>query len=169
MALDNSVYLWNHASGEIIQLLQMEHPDDYVSSVSWIKEGNYLAVGTSNAEVQVSAGVKLECCLGIAGAVEPWDKGLASIRRMQCTLTCLYWYGVEISVASDQLQQQGRVCFWCFLTPGVNFSFWRHEIQIALCSHTDKVECQSLCSEVPMAQDQGWVSSSFGELIDLPL
>uniref|UniRef100_A0A663MEY3 Cell division cycle protein 20 homolog n=1 Tax=Athene cunicularia TaxID=194338 RepID=A0A663MEY3_ATHCN len=53
VALDNSVYLWNHASGEIIQLLQMEHPDDYVSSVSWIKEGNYLAVGTSNAEVQL--------------------------------------------------------------------------------------------------------------------
>lgn len=60
MALDSSVYLWNHTTGEIIQLLQMEHPDDYVSSVSWIKEGNYLAVGTSNAEVQVSAGVKLE-------------------------------------------------------------------------------------------------------------
>jgi len=56
VALDSSVYLWNHASGEIIQLLQMEHPDDYVSAVSWIKEGNYLAVGTSNAEVQVSAG-----------------------------------------------------------------------------------------------------------------
>lgn len=54
VALDNSVYLWNNTSGEIIQLLQMEHPDDYVSSVSWITEGNYLAVGTSNAEVQVS-------------------------------------------------------------------------------------------------------------------
>nr|XP_009943247.1 PREDICTED: cell division cycle protein 20 homolog [Opisthocomus hoazin] len=53
VALDSSVYLWNHASGEIIQLLQMEHPDDYVSAVSWIKEGNYLAVGTSNAEVQL--------------------------------------------------------------------------------------------------------------------
>lgn len=53
VALDNSVYLWNHASGEIIQLLQMEHPDVYISSVSWIKEGNYLAVGTSSAEVQL--------------------------------------------------------------------------------------------------------------------
>ncbi|XP_035393924.1 cell division cycle protein 20 homolog [Cygnus olor] len=53
VALDNSVYLWNCTSGEIIHLLQMEHPDDYVSSVSWIKEGNYLAVGTSNAEVQL--------------------------------------------------------------------------------------------------------------------
>lgn len=36
-------------------MLQIENPDDYVSSVSWIKEGNYLAVGTRNAEVQVSA------------------------------------------------------------------------------------------------------------------
>uniref|UniRef100_A0A8C3H682 Cell division cycle 20 n=1 Tax=Chrysemys picta bellii TaxID=8478 RepID=A0A8C3H682_CHRPI len=53
VALDNSVYLWNYSSGEIIQLLQMEQPDDYISSVSWIKEGNYLAVGTSNAEVQL--------------------------------------------------------------------------------------------------------------------
>uniref|UniRef100_A0A7M4FHY6 Cell division cycle 20 n=1 Tax=Crocodylus porosus TaxID=8502 RepID=A0A7M4FHY6_CROPO len=53
VALDNSVYLWNYASGEIIQLLQMENPDDYVSAVSWIKEGNYLAIGTSNAEVQL--------------------------------------------------------------------------------------------------------------------
>ncbi|KAI1236746.1 hypothetical protein IHE44_0014999, partial [Lamprotornis superbus] len=53
VALDNSVYLWNHGSGEIIQLLQMEHPDVYISSVSWIKEGNYLAVGTSSAEVQL--------------------------------------------------------------------------------------------------------------------
>ena len=34
--------------------LRMEQPGDYISSVAWIKEGNYLAVGTSNAEVQVS-------------------------------------------------------------------------------------------------------------------
>lgn len=53
VALDNSVYLWNATSGDILQLLQMEQPGDYVSSVAWIKEGNYLAVGTSNAEVQV--------------------------------------------------------------------------------------------------------------------
>lgn len=53
VALDNSVYLWSASSGDILQLLQMEQPGDYVSSVSWIKEGNYLAVGTSNAEVQV--------------------------------------------------------------------------------------------------------------------
>jgi cell division cycle protein 20 (cofactor of APC complex) len=44
MALDNSVYLWNAGSGDILQLLQMEQPGDHISSVAWIKEGNYLAV-----------------------------------------------------------------------------------------------------------------------------
>ncbi|XP_054147563.1 cell division cycle protein 20 homolog [Melozone crissalis] len=53
VALDNTVYLWNHATREIIPLLQMEHPDVYISSVSWIKDGDYLAVGTSSAEVQL--------------------------------------------------------------------------------------------------------------------
>ncbi|KAB1258112.1 Cell division cycle protein 20-like protein [Camelus dromedarius] len=53
VALDNSVYLWSASSGDILQLLQMEQPGDYVSSVSWIKEGNYLAVGTSSAEMQL--------------------------------------------------------------------------------------------------------------------
>ncbi|KAM7000953.1 LOW QUALITY PROTEIN: cell division cycle protein 20 homolog [Passerculus sandwichensis] len=53
VALDDTVYLWNHATREIIPLLQMEHPDVYISSASWIKEGDYLAVGTSSAEIQL--------------------------------------------------------------------------------------------------------------------
>ncbi|KAE8609831.1 hypothetical protein XENTR_v10011924 [Xenopus tropicalis] len=53
VALNDSVYLWNYATGDIILLLQMEHSEEYISSVSWIKEGNYLAVGTSNSEVQL--------------------------------------------------------------------------------------------------------------------
>ncbi|XP_002742040.1 cell division cycle protein 20 homolog [Saccoglossus kowalevskii] len=53
VALAGNVYLWNASNGEIQQLLQVENPEDYVSSVSWIKEGNYLAVGTSSGEVQL--------------------------------------------------------------------------------------------------------------------
>ncbi|KAM6988810.1 LOW QUALITY PROTEIN: cell division cycle protein 20 homolog [Passerculus sandwichensis] len=53
VALDNTVYLWNYGTREIIPLLQMEHPDIYISSASWIKGGDYLAVGTSSAEVQL--------------------------------------------------------------------------------------------------------------------
>ncbi|KAM8930220.1 cell division cycle protein 20 homolog [Pelodytes ibericus] len=53
VALNDSVYLWNYTCGTILLLLQMENSQDYISSVSWIKEGNYLAVGTSNSEVQL--------------------------------------------------------------------------------------------------------------------
>lgn len=53
VSLGGSVYLWNASTGEITQLLQMEGPEEYVGAVSWIKEGNYLAVGTRSGEVQV--------------------------------------------------------------------------------------------------------------------
>lgn len=47
------MYLWNATSGDIQQLLEMENPEEYVTSVSWIKDGQILAVGTSNSDVQV--------------------------------------------------------------------------------------------------------------------
>ena len=53
MALGGNIYLWNAGTGDISPLLEMENADEYISSVSWINEGNILAVGTSNAEVQV--------------------------------------------------------------------------------------------------------------------
>ncbi|KAI8509619.1 PREDICTED: cell division cycle protein 20 homolog [Branchiostoma belcheri] len=53
VALGNSVYLWNAGTGEIQQLMSMSGPEDYVSAVSWIAEGNFLAIGSSNAEVQL--------------------------------------------------------------------------------------------------------------------
>lgn len=52
-SVNDHLYLWNASTGDIQQLLEMENTEEYVSSVAWIKEGNYLAVGTSNAEVQV--------------------------------------------------------------------------------------------------------------------
>ncbi|KAM4642845.1 cell division cycle protein 20 homolog [Discoglossus pictus] len=53
VALSDSLYLWNYTTGAIVLLMQMENSEDYISSVSWVKEGNYLAVGTSNSEVQL--------------------------------------------------------------------------------------------------------------------
>lgn len=52
VALGNSVYLWNAETGSIDHLLELEGAD-YVCSVSWIQEGNYVAVGTSLGNVQV--------------------------------------------------------------------------------------------------------------------
>ncbi|XP_046554597.1 cell division cycle protein 20 homolog [Haliotis rubra] len=53
VCLGSSVYLWNASSGDISQLCQMDGQDEYIGAVSWIKEGNYLAVGTSSGEVQL--------------------------------------------------------------------------------------------------------------------
>ena len=53
VCLGGHVYLWNAGSGDIRPLLEMESTEDYVSSVSWVADGNFLAVGTSTSEVQV--------------------------------------------------------------------------------------------------------------------
>ena len=53
VALGSNVYLWNASSGGIIQLLQLDNPEEYIGAVSWVTEGNILAVGTSGGEVQV--------------------------------------------------------------------------------------------------------------------
>lgn len=53
VALHNNVYLWDATRGDIIFLMKMEQEDDYICSLSWTKEGNYLAVGTSDGKVQL--------------------------------------------------------------------------------------------------------------------
>lgn len=54
VALNNSVYLWDATQGDIILLMKMEREEDYICSLSWTKEGSYLAIGTSDCKVQVS-------------------------------------------------------------------------------------------------------------------
>lgn len=53
VALRNAVYLWNEATGQITQLMELTGADEFVSSVSWIQEGQILAVGNSNGAVQL--------------------------------------------------------------------------------------------------------------------
>lgn len=52
VALGTSVYLWNADTGAIDQLFDLEGAD-YVTSVSWVPNGNLLAVGTTLGPVQV--------------------------------------------------------------------------------------------------------------------
>ncbi|XP_054147646.1 cell division cycle protein 20 homolog [Melozone crissalis] len=61
VALDDTVYLWSYGTRKLTPLLQTEHPDIYISSVSWIKDGDYLAVGTRSAEVQLWDVQPLRC------------------------------------------------------------------------------------------------------------
>ncbi|XP_018321296.1 cell division cycle protein 20 homolog [Agrilus planipennis] len=52
VALESQIYLWDAGSGKIEQLLQLEG-NDYVCSVSWIQEGNHLAVGTTKGTIEL--------------------------------------------------------------------------------------------------------------------
>lgn len=53
IALHNAIYLWHAADGHIDQLLQLEEPDQYVTSVQFSPNDNTLAVGTSGSSVQL--------------------------------------------------------------------------------------------------------------------
>ncbi|XP_028988145.1 cell division cycle protein 20 homolog [Betta splendens] len=53
VALHNSVYLWDATHGDITHLMKMESDEDHICSLSWTKEGRYLAIGTSDGNVQL--------------------------------------------------------------------------------------------------------------------
>ncbi|KAF6356701.1 cell division cycle 20B [Rhinolophus ferrumequinum] len=53
VALGSSVYIWNGENHNGIDNIDLSLTSNYVSSVSWIKEGSCLAVGTSEGEVQL--------------------------------------------------------------------------------------------------------------------
>ncbi|KAI9544735.1 ubiquitin-protein transferase activating protein [Dissostichus eleginoides] len=53
VALHNCVYLLDASQGEITLLMKLEHEEDYICSLSWTKEGSYLAIGTSDCQTQL--------------------------------------------------------------------------------------------------------------------
>ena len=58
MGLGAGVYLWNASNGNIQELVQLKGVDNAgvancVTSLSWSRNGETLAVGTSTAEIQL--------------------------------------------------------------------------------------------------------------------
>ncbi|CAH3027422.1 unnamed protein product [Porites evermanni] len=86
VALGGFVYLWNAVSGDIVQLCQTVTPECYIGSVSWIKEGNYIALGDSD------------------GVVQLWDveaqKKLRSMAGHSARVGCLSWNSFILSSGS---------------------------------------------------------------------
>jgi len=53
VALGDSIYLWNANNGSIQTLMKTQGENSHVTSLAWIQQGNYMAVGTSDHEVQI--------------------------------------------------------------------------------------------------------------------
>lgn len=53
VALGQTVYLWNATTGNIEELCSTSEESDHITSVGWVQDGNYIAVGTNNSEVQI--------------------------------------------------------------------------------------------------------------------
>jgi cell division cycle protein 20 (cofactor of APC complex) len=53
VALGREIYLWNAQDGAIQNLMQTADERSHVTSLAWVQEGNYMAVGTSDAKVQI--------------------------------------------------------------------------------------------------------------------
>ncbi|XP_068178304.1 cell division cycle protein 20 homolog [Antennarius striatus] len=90
IALHKTVYLWNATRGAT-RLLKLKHGEGYVSSLSSSKDGNCIAVGTSNRDIQL------------------WDvereKRLRTMTGHRARVTCLSWNNHVLSSGS----KSGRI------------------------------------------------------------
>ncbi|XP_062843731.1 cell division cycle protein 20 homolog isoform X2 [Trichomycterus rosablanca] len=86
VALAEHVYLWDAAVGDIVLLKKMEEENGYICAVSWSKDGNFLAIGTSDCKVEL------------------WDvqyqKRLRSMDGHQARVGCLSWNDHVLSSGS---------------------------------------------------------------------
>ncbi|KAJ1943831.1 WD repeat-containing protein slp1, partial [Linderina macrospora] len=52
IGLDQSVYMWDASSGDVNGLCQLEG-EEYIASIKWTGDGSFLAIGTSEGDVQI--------------------------------------------------------------------------------------------------------------------
>jgi cell division cycle protein 20 (cofactor of APC complex) len=53
IALGNTVYLWDASNGSTSELVSIDEEDGPVTSVSWAPDGQHIAIGLNNSEVQL--------------------------------------------------------------------------------------------------------------------
>ncbi|XP_052405526.1 cell division cycle protein 20 homolog isoform X2 [Carassius gibelio] len=86
VGLANHVYLWDAGAGDIVLLKKMEDDGEHICSVSWSKDGNFLAIGTSDCKVEL------------------WDvqyqKRLRSMDGHLARVSCLCWNDHVLSSGS---------------------------------------------------------------------
>ena len=53
IALGNTGYLWNGSDGKTTELVTVNEEDSPITSVSWVVDGQQIAVGLNNSHVQI--------------------------------------------------------------------------------------------------------------------
>eukprot|EP00798_Chlamydomonas_sp_ICE-L_P007384 gene7384-508_t len=85
VALGGTVYLWNAGSGSVEELCSCPNEGDYICSVAWGADGQYLALGTSDSKVQI------------------WDaargKQIRELSGHTNRVSCVAWNGTTLSSA----------------------------------------------------------------------
>uniref|UniRef100_A0A7N2ML88 Anaphase-promoting complex subunit 4-like WD40 domain-containing protein n=1 Tax=Quercus lobata TaxID=97700 RepID=A0A7N2ML88_QUELO len=59
IALGNAVYLWDAYNGSTSELVTVDNEDGPITSVSWAPDGQHIAIGLNNSEVQLWDSVKI--------------------------------------------------------------------------------------------------------------
>ncbi|CAG8586694.1 19333_t:CDS:2 [Dentiscutata erythropus] len=82
IGLDQNVYVWNADTGDVRTIAQTE-ANDYISSLSWSHDGEYLAVGTSDGDTQIWDILREQKVRSMSGhtarvGVLTWNKYLVS-------------------------------------------------------------------------------------------
>lgn len=94
VALGPAVYLWNAGTGSVEELCTCKNEGDYVSSLQWAPDSSHLAIGTSDAKVQI------------------WDAGRAKQVRELCghtnRVSALSWNGAVLSSGG----RDSAICNW---------------------------------------------------------
>ena len=86
VALSNTLYLWNAANGQIVDLMRTRNESDIITSVSWTKDGHFIALGLSD------------------GTTELWDaeakRALRALSGHAARVSALSWNSSTLSSGS---------------------------------------------------------------------
>lgn len=162
VALAETVYLWNASSGSISELCTLDTSNgaDYVSSVSWVGDGSYLAVGTAENKVMlwdVGAERKVRTMYSAGGRVAAmaWNEHTLSTGSVGGTI---YNHDVRIQhhVTAELASHTQEVCSlkWSpdgkYLASGANdnvVNIWNAggSVHKSLTEHTAAVKALAWC------------------------
>ncbi|CAG8573966.1 4261_t:CDS:2, partial [Acaulospora colombiana] len=143
IGLYQNVYVWNADTGDVKSFAQTSN-NDYISSLSWSMDGEYLAVGTSDGDTQIWDALREQKIRSMLGHVSrvgvvTWNKHIVS---SGCKDGSIWNHDTRIAQhrVSELLDHSSEVC-------GLK---WRHDgEQLASGGNDNRVNIWDARSSVP--------------------